>query len=172
MYIETRYTPARFKPQKNSVYSLAVEPMGRVLVSGSTDKFIRLYDSRSREKKMKLRGHQDMVKSVLINDDATMVVSASGDGTVKTWDLRQQRCFHTYHVHRDSVWTLTFDRERGQDYVVSGGRDKNVHYIDTKRNEVCHLLRAEHPVLSVRIYVYHIISCSESDELTCTWHAH
>lgn len=100
-----------------------------------------------------------MIKSVLINDEATVVVSASGDGTIKTWDLRQQRCFHTYHMHKDSVWTLTFDSTRGQDYVVSGGRDRNVFYVDMKKNEVCHLLRADKPVTSVRkCCKYHLSS--------------
>ena len=37
---------------------------------------------------------------------ARQCLSASSDGTVRLWDLGQQRCLSTYSMHDDAVWAL------------------------------------------------------------------
>jgi len=41
---------------KNSIYSLAMSPDGNTLVSGSTEKVLRVWDTRRYTKTMKLKG--------------------------------------------------------------------------------------------------------------------
>lgn len=41
---------------KNSIYSLAMNPPGTVIISGSTEKVLRVWDPRSCNKLMKLIG--------------------------------------------------------------------------------------------------------------------
>ncbi len=78
-------------------------------------------------------------------------MSASSDNCVKYWDLRQQRCLHTYYVHDDSVWTVAPVVAGDVEKFVTGGRDQNVFVIDAKKNESSNLLRTSQPVLSVSI---------------------
>ena len=51
-----------------------------------------MWDPRSCGKLMKLKGHSDNVKALVLNRDGTQCVSGSSDGTIKLWSLGQQRC--------------------------------------------------------------------------------
>ena len=53
---------------------------------------LRVWDPRSCGKLMKLKGHSDNVKALVLNRDGTQCVSGSSDGTIKLWSLGQQRC--------------------------------------------------------------------------------
>ncbi|KAI4496511.1 hypothetical protein M0804_000321 [Polistes exclamans] len=109
---------------KDSIYSLAMNVTGTAIVSGSTEKVLKVWDPRCCTKLMKLRGHTDNIKALVLNRDGTKCLSASSDGTIKLWSLGEQRCLQTYRVHNEGVWALlatdTFS------HVISGGRDKRV----------------------------------------------
>ncbi|XP_024938013.1 WD repeat-containing protein 48 isoform X2 [Cephus cinctus] len=117
-------TTSSLAGNKDSIYSLAMNPPGTVIVSGSTEKVLRVWDPRSYNKLMKLRGHADNIKALVLNRDGTQCLSASSDGTIKLWSLAQQWCIQTFRVHTEGVWALlatdTFS------HVISGGRDKKV----------------------------------------------
>lgn len=70
------------------------------------------------------------MKSVLVNEEGTLVLSGSSDGSIRLWDLGQQRCVHTYDPHTDSVWALAADDAFAR--VYSGGRDKRVFVTGTR----------------------------------------
>ena len=109
---------------KDSIYSLAMNPPGTIIVSGSTEKVLRVWDPRTCGKLMKLRGHADNIKALVLNRDGSQCLSASSDGTIKLWSLSQQLCIQTFRIHTEGVWALlatdTFS------HVISGGRDKRV----------------------------------------------
>ena len=71
--VEPDYTADILKPHRNSVYTMAMNATGNMLCTGSTDKFVRVFDLRSKQKTMKLRGHQDNVRSILMNPVGTRV---------------------------------------------------------------------------------------------------
>ena len=54
-------------------FSLAMNPSGTVIVSGSTERVLRVWDPRSCAKMMKLKGHADNVKALILNKDGTQV---------------------------------------------------------------------------------------------------
>uniref|UniRef100_A0A8C2G7C3 WD repeat-containing protein 48 n=1 Tax=Cyprinus carpio TaxID=7962 RepID=A0A8C2G7C3_CYPCA len=64
-------TTSSLSGNKDSIYSLAMNQMGTVIVSGSTEKVLRVWDPRTCAKLMKLKGHTDNVKSLLLNRDGT-----------------------------------------------------------------------------------------------------
>ncbi|XP_033109140.1 WD repeat-containing protein 48-like isoform X2 [Anneissia japonica] len=123
-------TTSSLSGQKDSIYSLAMNPACTVIVSGSTEKVLRVWDPRTCAKMMKLKGHTDNVKALVVNRDATQCLSASSDGTVKLWSLGQQRCIATYRVHNDGVWALRANDAFTTFY--SGGRDRNVYATDMR----------------------------------------
>ena len=69
---------------KDSIYSLAMNQSGSVIVSGSTEKVLRVWDTRQCQKLMKLKGHTDNVKALLLNRDGTQV-RRIGIGSLKRY---------------------------------------------------------------------------------------
>ncbi|KYM99820.1 PREDICTED: WD repeat-containing protein 48 [Cyphomyrmex costatus] len=117
-------TTSSLSGNRDSIYSLAMNQVGTVIVSGSTEKVLRVWDPRFCTKLMKLRGHTDNIKALVINRDGTQCLSASSDGTIKLWSLGQQRCVQTFRVHKEGVWALLATDNFS--HVISGGRDKRV----------------------------------------------
>lgn len=123
---------------------------------------------------MKLKGHTDNVKSLLLNRDGTQVralfyrrrvsllrsrdfdvyrsrvqcLSGSSDGTIRLWSLGQQRCIATYRVHDEGVWAL--QANEAFTHVYSGGRDRKVYCTDLRNPDIRVLVCEEKaPVLRV-----------------------
>ncbi|XP_039249667.2 WD repeat-containing protein 48-like [Styela clava] len=114
---------------KQSIYSLAMNAAGTVMVAGSTERVLRVWDPRTCDKKMKLKGHTDNVKALLVNRDGTQVLSGSSDGTIRLWSLGQQRCILTMHIHSEGVWALAAaegDNASSFTKIYSSGRDRRV----------------------------------------------
>ncbi|XP_039757052.1 WD repeat-containing protein 48 homolog isoform X2 [Pararge aegeria] len=109
---------------KESIYSLAMNPPGTILVSGSTEKVLRVWDPRNCSRLMKLKGHSDNVKALVVSRDGSQCVSGSSDGTIKLWSLSQQRCVSTIRVHSEAVWALL--ATENFTHIISGGRDRLV----------------------------------------------
>ncbi|KAK6944664.1 WD40 repeat [Dillenia turbinata] len=144
------YIPVAAKGHKESVYALAMNDSGTLLVSGGTEKVVRIWDARSGSKTMKLRGHTDNIRALLLDSSGRFCLSGSSDSMIRLWDLGQQRCVHSYAVHTDSVWALastpTFS------YVYSGGRDFSLYLTDLATRESLLLCTEEHPILQLALH--------------------
>jgi WD40 repeat protein len=69
------------------VFCVAVSPDGALIVSGSWDRTVKVWDARSGVEKLTLKGHTGYVWSVAITSDGEHIVSGSDDGTVKVCAL-------------------------------------------------------------------------------------
>lgn len=78
-----------------------MNPSGSIIVSGSTENALRIWDPRTCNRIMKLKGHSENVKALVVSTDGTQVLSGSSDGTIKLWSIGQQRCIQTLHVHQE-----------------------------------------------------------------------
>ncbi|CAH8586002.1 unnamed protein product [Dicrocoelium dendriticum] len=117
-------TTSSFTDRKDSIYSLALNPSGTVLVSGSPDKLIRVWDPRACHKLFQLRGHSGNVRALVVRNDGQEVVSSSSDGTVRVWSLGMQCCTTTIRVHWQSVFTIQVNE--AWTTVYSSGRDRKI----------------------------------------------
>ncbi|KAK9050527.1 hypothetical protein SSX86_017815 [Deinandra increscens subsp. villosa] len=144
------YVPISAKGHKESVYALAMNDTGNVLVSGGTEKAIRVWDTRTGSKMMKLKGHTDNIRALLLDSTGRFCLSGSSDSMIRLWDLGQQRCIHSYAVHTDSVWALastpTFS------HVYSGGRDLSLYLTDLATRESILLCTKEHPIQQLAMH--------------------
>ncbi|KAM0060037.1 putative transcription factor WD40-like family [Helianthus debilis subsp. tardiflorus] len=144
------YVPISAKGHKESVYALAMNDTGNVLVSGGTEKAIRVWDTRTGSKMMKLRGHTDNIRALLLDSTGRFCLSGSSDSMIRLWDLGQQRCVHSYAVHTDSVWALastpTFS------HVYSGGRDLCLYLTDLATRESILLCTEENPIQQLAMH--------------------
>ncbi|XP_052193409.1 uncharacterized protein LOC127801914 [Diospyros lotus] len=144
------YTPIAAKGHKESVYALGMNDSGTVLVSGGTEKVVRVWDPRTGSKTLKLRGHTDNIRALLLDPTGRLCLSGSSDSMIRLWDIGQQRCVHSYAVHTDSVWALastpTFS------HVYSGGRDLSLYLTDLATRESVLLCSKEHPILQLALH--------------------
>src|SRR3982750_1348200 len=65
------------------VSSVAFDPQGETLASGSRDNTVKLWEARSGKLLRTLEGHQDYVWSVAFDPQGGTLASGSGDSTVK-----------------------------------------------------------------------------------------
>ncbi|CAJ1960988.1 unnamed protein product [Sphenostylis stenocarpa] len=144
------YIPIAAKGHKDSVYALATNESGTILVSGGTEKVVRVWDARTGSKTLKLRGHTDNIRALLVDSSGRYCLSGSSDSMIRLWDIGQQRCVHSYAVHTDSVWALastpTFS------HVYSGGRDFSLYLTDLQTRESSLLCTGEHPILQLALH--------------------
>ncbi|XP_047954351.1 WD repeat-containing protein 48-like isoform X5 [Salvia hispanica] len=144
------YVPIAAKGHKESVYALATNDQGTLLVSGGTEKVVRVWDPRTGSKTMKLRGHTDNIRALLLDSTGRYCLSGSSDSMIRLWDLAQQRCIHSYAVHTDSVWALAATPSFS--HVYSGGRDLSLYLTDLATRESVLLCSKEHPILKLELH--------------------
>ena len=81
--------PKVMEGHTNSVCSVAFSPDGQQIVSGSTDRTVRVWDVRTGEVAAQpFESHTDSVYSVAFSPDGQQIVSGSLDQTVRVWDAK------------------------------------------------------------------------------------
>jgi WD40 repeat protein len=74
-----------FQGHENTVNSVAFSSDGQLIVSGSEDKTVRLWDIEGNPVGQPFQGHENTVNSVAFSPDGQLIVSGSRDNTVRLW---------------------------------------------------------------------------------------
>ncbi|TGZ60486.1 hypothetical protein CRM22_008518 [Opisthorchis felineus] len=153
-------TTSSFTDKKESIYSLAMNPSGTVLISGSPDKLIRVWDPRACHKLFQLRGHAGNVRALIVRPDGQEVISASSDGTIRIWSLGMQCCTDTIRVHSQGVFTIQVNE--AWTTLYSAGKDRKIWATDLSNPNRSVLLGEESdPVLRLLLV--------ETPSKSCLW---
>ena len=109
-----------------AVYSVAYNPDGQTLASGSSDGTIRLWDAETGRLLRTLTGHAPWVLSVSFSSDGQTLASGGGD-TVRLWDVKTGRHFQTI---QDPFGVSSVSFRPGSQTLATYGSDNTVRLWD------------------------------------------
>src|SRR5262249_49033207 len=75
---------------QDTVYSLAVSPDGKSLLSGGEDHTVRLWDIETGKEVRRFEGHEDKVRAVAFSADGKQALSGGlfSDPSLRVWDVK------------------------------------------------------------------------------------
>lgn len=97
----------------------AVTGHGNLIVSGSYDHTVRVWDLKEQKCKFVLRGHTDRIYSCLLDLERNRCISASMDSTIRAWSLEDGHCIVELTKHTSLVGLLGLS----SNYLVSAAAD-------------------------------------------------
>ncbi|PAV22983.1 WD40 domain containing protein [Pyrrhoderma noxium] len=106
----------------DSVDSVAYSPDGTRLVSGSSDRTVRIWNPATGDLLSTLNGHSRQVSSVAYSFDGSRIVSGSNDNTILVWDAQSgQIVCGPITGHDECVLSVCFSPDGMQ--ILSGSWD-------------------------------------------------
>ncbi|NMG09267.1 serine/threonine-protein kinase [Brasilonema sp. UFV-L1] len=134
----------------DEVNSLAFNPPGTILASGSDDKTIKLWNFKSRKEIRTLNGHKDIIYSLAISSDGQTLVSGSKDNTVKVWNLKTGQEIRTLKGHSSLINSVAISSDGLK--IASGSYDSTIKIWNLNTGQEIRTLKGHtSEVLSVAI---------------------
>jgi U3 small nucleolar RNA-associated protein 13 len=179
------------KAHDKDINAIDVNHNAQFFASASQDKTVKIWSVEEGETQGVLRGHRRGVWTVkfapkdtptIIGDSGPaagkgLILTGSGDKTVKIWSLSDYSCLRTFEGHTSSVLKVSWlntpkpeDRSRKHVQVVSAGGDGLVKVWDANTGEVeCTLDNHEDRVWALTIHPATNMIVSGSGDSTVTF---
>lgn len=119
---------------------------GSIVVSGGSDKDLRVWDADTGLCLYVLRGHTSTVRTLRVLHNRPLAVSGARDGSILVWDIQHGRLLRRLDGHGASVRALEVHGNR----AVSGSYDCTVRLWDVDTGECLHVFTGhEAPIYCV-----------------------
>lgn len=134
-----------------SIRCVAVSSDGALLLSGSQDNTLRLWNLATGQILQTFRGHDSWIRGVAFGQDGRLLISGSQDSTIRTWSLagyEELRSFQgrALEGHADAVLAATFSPDQTQ--IVTASRDRTARTWDAVTGEVRQTFAEGHAFLA------------------------
>jgi len=176
---------------EKDINALDINHTGQFFASASQDRLVKIWDAEHGETQGILKGHKRGVWSVkfapkdtpiIIGDGGPaagkgLILTGSGDKTIKIWSLADYSCIRTFEGHTHSVlkvaWLNIPANDRGKKYVqvASAGGDGIVKVWDVNTGETaCSLDNHEDRVWALAVHpVTNMIVSGSGDSTVTFW---
>ena len=122
-----------FSGHTKAVQSLAFSQDGTLLVSGSFDQTVKLWDIQTGGL-IKTLSCTDDIRCVAISPDCTTIVSGGGNGTVYIWNVQTDKS-HSIKIHQRRVTAIRFSPISSQQFISSSW-DRKIQQWDLNDHQV------------------------------------
>lgn len=136
------HTRQRFVGHEGWVFSVAYDPNGNTVLSGSLDGSVRLWDAETGQEIRRFEEHTAPVRSVTYSPDGSKALTGSEDGSLILWALESGDQIRQYQGHRDWVLSVALGPDGHQG--LSGSADNTVILWDIDNGEVIYRLDSIH----------------------------
>ncbi|EJF58830.1 WD40 repeat-like protein, partial [Dichomitus squalens LYAD-421 SS1] len=106
--IAARREPLLLEAHESFVHDVVFSPDGRLLLSASWDKTMKISDARTGAVVRSLDGHKGRVHKACFSPCGRYIASASVDKTVRVWRTGDGSCLATLSDHGEAVWEVAF----------------------------------------------------------------
>jgi WD40 repeat protein len=104
----------------DTVYGICFSPDGKMIATGSADKFVKVWEIPSGKFVKSFEGHTHHVLDIGWMADGKLLASAGGDNTVKVWDFDKGEQARTIPAHTKQVTRLVFIGKKAE-FLTAGG---------------------------------------------------
>jgi WD40 repeat protein len=114
----------------SSLTSMVFSPDGNLIVTGSVDTTIIIWDALSGTKLLLLQGHGGAVSCLAFSSDGRRLLSGSGDDTVRLWSLATyDETLHPLVMYgHEEIVSVAFHPDENQ--VISGSSEGSIFFWD------------------------------------------
>ncbi|MBL7257986.1 WD40 repeat domain-containing protein [Paractinoplanes lichenicola] len=110
------------------IYTIAIDPAGRLLATGGDDQTVRLWDLATGAPRATLTGHDAQVQTLGFSPDGRTVATGSVNGRVRLYEIPSGRPGPTWTDPSLAVSTLAFGPDGRT--LATGGGDRTVRLWD------------------------------------------
>ncbi|GAB4366453.1 MAG: NB-ARC domain-containing protein [Elainellaceae cyanobacterium] len=164
--------PRLLKGHTSRVWSIAFTPNQPMLVSGSKDQTVRIWDLTTNHCIRTLKGHTNWVQAVALSPDSQLVASGHEDKQIRLWNTVTGDCVLELQGHTRPVWSIAFSPT--SDILASCSEDQSIRLWNIKTGE-CQKVLQEHTsrIWSVAFSPNgQTIASGSSDQTIRLWNAH
>ncbi len=129
-------------PEDQDVRALAFSSDGKMLVSGSLDHTVQLWNVKKRRRLATLKGHEGWVTAVAFSKDGNTIASGDTNKKIKLWDVNTKRERATLTGHRNTISTLTFSPDGTT--LASGSYDGTIRFWNANTGREISTFSTEH----------------------------
>lgn len=134
---------------QKQIQAIAIGPNGYILVSGSQDKTLRIWNLKTGQLLYQLTGHEAAIASVAMSPNGRKVVSGSLDRTLIAWNLNKRALADRFFSHSGSpyshrggaVYAVAYSPDGC--FIVSGSGDQTLKVWNQRNGELLYKL-SEH----------------------------
>jgi len=118
-----------FVGHTDCVNSVVFSPDGRLCLSGSADKMLRLWDASTGQCLRTFKPYGTKVRSVAFSPSGRFCLSGSDDNTLRLWNVLTSRCVRTFEGHTEPVNSVACSLD-GRFCLSAGSGDKTLRLWD------------------------------------------
>lgn len=157
------------------IYDIAFSPNGKMLVSGSGDETVRLWNPMTGKLMQTYSGswwsgHTSLVHAVSYSPDGSTFASASWDKTIKLWDVQTGQRLQALSEYPHVSTSIAFSPD-GK-LIASGGSSRRIKIWDVQTGQRLRLLLGHSRLIHTIAFSPdgQILASGSSDQTVRLWH--